>query len=188
MRSGGYMKCLVMKFGKGNKRISLLHMRRPFGIGIGGMVTSPMFKEQIPIIVQKQDDSDEEFKLAYLGVGKSGLLPRIVMSEEVFYDIKRGKPYARMILMHELGHFVRKDHLLPKDKRDEERTSLSASGQVSEEELGADAFAVEYLGLETVKQGFVELRKIIETISKDYDGADSALREIDLRLNALTTI
>ena len=182
------MKCLVMKFGKGDKRISLLHLRKPFGIGIGGMVTSPMFKEQIPIIVKKQDDSDEEFNLAYLGVGKSGLLPRIVMSEEVFYDIKRGKPYARMILMHELGHFVRKDHLVQNAQRDEERAALTARGQVSEEELGADAFAVEHLGLETVKEGLAELRKIIETISKDYDGADNALIEIDLRLNALTTI
>ena len=179
------MKCLVMKFGKGNKRISLLHLRKPFKMGIGGMVTSPMFKEQIPIIVKKQDDSDKEFNLAYLGAGKSGLLPRIVMSEEVFYDVKRGKPYARMILMHELGHFIRKDHLLLNDKRDEERTSLSASGQVSEEELGADAFAVEYLGLEKVKEGLAELRKIIEEVNNDYDGADSAIREIDLRLNAL---
>ena len=182
------MKCLVMKFGKGDKRISLLHLRRPFGIGIGGMITSPMFKEQIPIVVKKRDDSDDEFNLAYLAVGKGGLLPRIVMSEEVFYDVKRGKPYARMILMHELGHFIHKDHLVQNAQRDEERAALTARGQVSEEELGADAFAVEYLGLETVKQGFVELRKIIETISKDYDGADSALREIDLRLNALTTI
>ena len=70
-----------------------------------------------------------------------------------------------------------------------EARALATKRMVEEaEELGADAFAVEYLGLETVKQGFVELRKIIETISEDYDGADSALREIDLRLNALTTI
>ena len=100
------MKCLVMKFGKGDKRISLLHLRKPFGIGIGGMITSPMFEEQIPIVVKKRDDSDDEFNLAYLAVGKGGVLPRIVMSEEKPSAEFRAGVARKWVLRHGGGTYI----------------------------------------------------------------------------------
>ena len=149
-KGGSKMRYQEMSFGKKQKRISLIHMNKPMQNGVAGFITSRMFSDKIPIIVDNATEEECDYDFACLACGKNGLVPRIIMSREVYYDIKRGKLYARVILLHELGHYFCKHHLIQNENRDEERTKLASNDEASEEEIKADLFAVEYLGVECV--------------------------------------
>ena len=179
------MRYQKMSFGKKQKRISLIHMNKPMQNGVAGFIASRMFSNKIPIIVDTtEEESDYDF--ACLACGKDGLVPRIVMSREVYYDIKRGKLYARVILLHELGHYFYNHHLIQKENRDEERTKLASNDEVSEEEIKADLFAVEYLGVESVVG---VLYGICDHLKKKYveqdDDLSIVLKEIYIRKKKL---
>ena len=180
------MRYQEMSFGKKQKRISLIHMNKPMKNGFAGFITSRMFFDKIPIIVDNATEEECDYDFACLACGKNGLVPRIVMSREVYYDIKRGKLYARVILLHELGHYFCNHHLIQKENRDEERTKLASNDEVSEEEIKADLFAVEYLGVESVVGG---LDGICDHLKKKYGEQDDdlsiVLKEIYIRKKKL---
>ena len=147
------MRYQRMNFGEKEKRITLIHMSKPMSNGLGGMVISKIFSDNIPIIVDNKPDEECGYDFACFAWGKNGSVPRIKMSRELYYDIKRGKTYARLILLHELGHYFGNDHLITKEDRDEERVKIALKCEVSEEEIKADLFAAEYIGLESVIEG-----------------------------------
>ena len=161
-------------------------MNKPMQNGIVGLVTSRIFSDKIPIIIDNIPDEECDLDFACLACGKNGSVPRIIISREVFYDIKRGKPYARFILLHEIGHYFHKHHLIQNKYRDEERAELASCDEASEEEIKADLFAAEYLGIEKVVEG---LNCICDHLNQEYSGQDDdlaiVLKEINIRKKKL---
>ena len=151
------------------------------------MVISPLFSDKIAIMIDNTCGEDYDF--ACLTCAENGLLHRIKMSKNVYYDIKRGKPYARMILLHELGHYFQNHHLVQNKQRDKERSELVSNGKLSEEELKADAFAVEFLGIKIVERGLEELYALIDIEYKQQENCDASLtlRELNMRREKLLT-
>lgn len=175
------MKYQKMSFGKNKKRISLYHMNKPLSSGFVGMVTSNLFSENIAVIIDTSPENEYDF--ACLAWAQNGSVPRIKMTEEIYYDIKRGKPYARMILFHELGHYFHNDFLTQNEQSEEERFDLASQGRPNELEIRADSFAVEYLGVEIVAEGLDCLYNLVKYKYNEYDECDLSvvLKEIDIR-------
>lgn len=181
------MRYQTMHFGKKKNRISLIHMNKPLKGGLVGMVSSSIFNENIAIIVDETPEELRDYDFACLACGENGLAPRVMMTKEIYYDIKRGKPYARMILFHELGHYYNKDLSVHNPERDAERVKLTSEGTASIEEIKADAFAVNYLGVKNVILGLETLQQIIESKYKDYDSDSvvTTINEIKMRVQHL---
>ena len=181
------MRYQSMHFGKKKNRISLIHMNKPLKGGLAGMVSSSIFNENIAIIVDETPEELRDYDFACLACGENGAAPRVMMTREIYYDIKRGKPYARMILFHELGHYYNKDLSTHNPDRDAERVKLTSEGTVSNEEIKADAFAVDFLGASCVIVGLEKLKTLVAdlystTIEKEI-GLVTA--ELDNRANIL---
>ena len=175
-----------MNFGKGKERIILTHLNKPMELGLAGMVSSFLFQENIAIVI---DDNPKtvEYDFACLAYKKDGSAPRVMMKREFFYDIKRGTPESRTILMHELGHYYNGDNLNTKGNSDLDRESLIAQNKVSEKELKADAFAVKYLGVEKVAAGLEALKQRVLTEYADYDeeSVQLTVKELEIRISYL---
>lgn len=176
-----------MSFGKKEKRITFVHLNKPWKLGLAGMITSPMFQEKIAVIIDDTPFEKSDYDYACFACDKYGKSPRIMMNSRVFYDIKRGHPEARAILLHELGHYHHNDIPNASGIDCEERETLVANGKVSPAELRADAFAADYLGAETVIAGLSTLK---ERIRKDYSEYEESyysatMAELDARISAL---
>lgn len=139
-----------MAFGKGKSRLVIIHLNKPQESGLGGFIRSSMFKD-LPIVVDTSSEDERECDFACLAAAKNGVVPRVKMTEEIFYGIKRNEPIARFSLLHEIGHHINGD-LSNKDftseTYDENRVAAVKQGRVLEFELKADAFACSYLGLD----------------------------------------
>lgn len=181
------MEYQIMKFGKSKNKISIVHLRKPLKNGLAGFVSSSYFKNNLPIVVDDLIDKENDYDFACLAFSKDKKCPRIMMTRNVFYDIKKGLPYARMILFHEIGHYVFRDSLNVSDETEEIRLSDVKKGIVSEQELVADKFAVKYLGLESVIEGLEELEEIIQSEYSECDevSKEITLTEIKLRIKTL---
>lgn len=181
------MKYNWMSFGKKENRIRFVHLNKPWKLGLAGMITSPMFAEKIAVVIDDTPFDKSDYDYACLCCDKDGRSPRIMMSSRVFYDIKRGTPEARTILLHEIGHYHNRDAPNATGTDHKEREALAARGEVSPAELRADAFAAEYLGSETVAAGLCALK---ERIRRDYSNYEESaysatLAELDARIAAL---
>ena len=181
------MRYQTMYFGKKKNRISLIHMNKPLKGGLAGMVSSPLFNENIAIIVDETPEELRDYDFACLACGENSAAPRVMMTKEIYYDIKRGKPYARMILFHELGHYYNKDLSVHNPERDAERVKLTSEGTVSNEEIQADAFAAEYLGSSCVIVGLETLKTLVTELysSTAEKGIGLVTAELDNRANLL---
>lgn len=177
------MRFQTMHFGKKKNRISLIHMNKPLKGGLAGMVSSPLFNQNIAIIVDETPEELRDYDFACLACGENGAVPRVMMAKEIYYDIKRGKPYARMILFHELGHYYNKDLSTHNPDRDDEREKQALEGTVSLEETRADAFAAEYLGLATVIEGLKHLQILVSNIYDEDAGV--VQKELALRIQQI---
>ena len=104
-----------------------------------------------------------------------------MLNSRVFYDIKRGTAEARMILLHELGHYYNKDISGGKCTDRKEREYLATNGYVSQAELCADAFAVEYLGADMVISGLTSLIARILHDYEDYEEESLAIPIAELK-------
>ena len=176
-----------MTFGKREKRITFVHLNKPWKLGLAGMVTSPLFDEKIAVVVDDTPIEESDFDYACLSCDKNGKAPRILMNSRVFYDIKRGYPEARTILLHELGHYHNM-HIPNSFGTDHgERECMAASGKVSQAEIHADAFAAQYLGVETVAEGLSVLKaRILSDYSDcEADSYSATIKELDSRIVAL---
>lgn len=176
-----------MTFGKKRNRITFVHLNKPWKLGLAGMVTTPLFEEKIAVVIDDTPIEESDYDYACISCDKNGRAPRIMMHSRVFYDIKRGYPEARTILLHELGHYRNRDIPNESGTIRDDREALAASGQVSQAELRADAFAVQYLGAETVAAGLSALK---ERILSDYSDREAecysaTIKEIDLRIAAV---
>ena len=178
------MRYQTMHFGKKKNKISLIHMNRPLKGGLAGMVSSSIFNENIAIIVDETPEELRDYDFACLACGENGAAPRVMMTREIYYDIKRGKPYARMILFHELGHYYNKDLATNNPDRDIERKKQALEGSVSAEETRADAFAVKYLGASYVISGLEALKKLVANLYSDIDinSIKFVINELDGRI------
>ena len=178
-----------MSFGRKEKRITFVHLNKPWKLGLAGMVTSPMFQENIAVVIDDTPFEESDYDYACLACDKHGRSPRIMMNSFVFYDIKRGSLEARTILFHELGHYHNKDISEGKCSGHDTREALATSGSVSPAELCADAFASDYLGKDKVIMGLAALK---ERILNDYANYEevcyaATIQELDSRIAALTT-
>lgn len=178
------MQYQTISFGEGKEKIELTLLDNLMDLSLGGMISSPMFNENIAIVVEDNPETID-YDFACLGYTKEKTAPRVMMKSEFFDALKRGTPESRTILFHEIGHYVNGDILTNEGNTDAEREALVADNKVSEKEIKADAFAVAYLGKDAVIAGLEGLKKRILTEYADYD-EDSiriTIKEIDIRIS-----
>lgn len=178
------MQCQTISFGEGKEKIELTLLESLMDLKLGGMISSPMFNENIAIVVEDNPETID-YDFACLGYTKEKTAPRVMMKSTFFEDLKRGTSESKMILFHEIGHYSNGDILTNDGNNDAEREVLVADNKVSEKELKADAFAVAYLGKDVVITGLEDLKKRILRDYADYD-KDSILittKEIDIRIS-----
>jgi len=171
-------------FGDGKEKIELTLLDNLMELNLGGMISSPMFKENIAIVVEDNHETID-YDFACLGYTKEKTAPRVMMKSEFFDDLKRGTLESRTIIFHEIGHYVNGDILTNEGNTDAERESLVADNKVSEKEIKADAFAVSYLGKDVVLTGLEDLKKRILRDYADYDEESIriTIKEIDIRIS-----
>ncbi len=107
----------------------------------------------------------------------------------VYLDFFRRMPeIVEPVLMHELGHFVNGDWDPVAQKKTskqvyQERLMLNMVGLVPEEELKADRFAADSVGVEKTINALRLLKK--EREKKKEEGTELAIKEFGLRIQAL---
>ena len=181
----------IMRFGKKERRIDVLHLRKPVKKGLAGMVMSNLFPHNVALVVDPRPIEDLEYSFMCLSRGAVPDSASIWMEEDTFYGIKRGEPLARTCLFHELGHYYYQ-HLKGSEEEmdayDEARVSAVETGQVIQEELDADQFAADYLGKGYVIAG---LSKLMEETSNRIDQGlypeenAAAIKELEYRIKKL---
>ena len=87
--------------------------------------------------------------------------------------------------MHEIGHYYNSDVGKNEDNSDERRRQLVVKNEACPKEIKADAFAVKYLGKETIVKGLQELQRRILVDFADYDeeSVQITIKEIDIRIS-----
>lgn len=183
-KKGNAMKDYTTIFGVEKDKIELTLLDEPMELGLVGMVSSELFGENIAIVVE-DDPQTVEYDFACLGYTKAGTAPRVMMKKEFYEDLKNGTQEAKSILFHEIGHYANGDILANSGHEDEERERLVLQNKVSKKEIRADAFAVQYLGIECVVQGLTALKQRILTEYADYDeeSIQITIKEIDIRIS-----
>ena len=183
----------TMRFGKKNRMITVLHLRKPIAKGLAGIISSKLFPQQIALVADPRPVNDMDYSFICLSRNINSDSVSVWMEPEVFYGIKRGVALARTSLFHELGHYYhghQKINHEDMDVYDEARTEAVESGQVIQQELDADQFAVEYLGKDFVIRGLRELAANTEERIKDgfYDEetGTAAVKELELRISAIS--
>lgn len=178
------MKDYTTIFGDGKEKIELILLDESMELGLVGMVSSELFGENIAIVVEDNPQT-VEYDFACLGYTKEGTAPRVMMKKEFYEDLKKGTQETKTILFHEIGHYANSDMLTNNYDEDEERERLVSQNKVSEKEIKADAFAVQYLGGECVVQGLTVLKQRILTEYADYDeeSVQITIKEIDIRIS-----
>ena len=180
----------IMRFGKKERRIDVIHLRKPVEKGLAGMVTSSLFPKSVAIVVDPRPIEDLEYEFMCLSRNNGDGSAAVWMETEAFYGIKRGNKLARMALFHELGHYYYR-HLNrsaeEKEAYDRARVAAVEMGQVIQEELDADQFAVDYLGKDCVIAGLLELKTEISNRIDELNDEDTvaALKELDYRIMKL---
>lgn len=175
-----------IKFGEDESQITITLLGETMGQGLTGMISSPMFKENIAIVIAEDPDG-VDFNFACLGCGENGVAPRVAMTKELYEELKAGVPIANVVLLHEIGHYHNSDVGNNEDNSDERRRELVLQNEVCHKEINADAFAVKYLGKETVINGLHELQRRILADFADYDeeSVQITIKEIDIRISRI---
>ena len=186
-------KYSYMYFGKKKNRITLFLERKPrknvfSGLnGFVGLVSSNRFKEDIALAVDEEWLDEEGVSDTFISSEEDGSGPVIVLSTAAFIGLKRGYPSDRFGLLHEVGHYCC-DHLVnapPLEEGDEQRRKLVAQNKVSETELAADAFAVEYLGAWYVSLAMADCidQLAAEHLHYGIDDFTPTMREYQMRID-----
>ena len=171
-------------FGENENQITVTLLEVTMEQGLIGMISSPMFKENIAIVIVKDPDS-VDYNFACLGCGENGVAPRVAITEKIFDELKEEKPVAKVILLHEIGHYYNSDVGNNEDNSDERRRHLVIRNKACSKEIKADDFAVKYLGKESVVAGLRELQRRILVDFADYDeeSVQITIKEIDIRIS-----
>ena len=162
------MQYKELQFGKNENQITVTLLDETMGQGLIGMISSPMFKENIAIVIV-EDPESTDYDYACLGCGENGIAPRVAMTEKIYNELKEEKPVAKVILLHEIGHYYNSDVGNNEDNSDERRRHLVIRNKGCSKEIKADDFAVKYLGKESVVAGLRELQRRILVDYADYD-------------------
>ena len=181
-----------MPFGKGAHRLEVVLERKVRRGGYAGLVVSKQFPGTIGIVVREDLLDEMNVQSVYITAKKDGSDPRIILSMETLVGIKRGCIADRFSLLHEVGHYIC-GHLVDPPDIEEEfamRERLLEENQVSQDEVEADAFAVNYLGAEAVVwalQESMERRMTADLVCgvKEEDISQKALLEYQLRIDAI---
>lgn len=178
------MQYKEIEFGSDESKITITLLDQTMGQGLTGMISSPMFKENIAIIIVEDPDS-VDYNFACLGWAENGVAPRVAMTEKLYKELKSGVPVAKVVLMHEIGHYYNGDNEKDEDNSDDRRRDLVLQNKVCHKEINADAFAVKYLGKETVINGLHDLQRRILADFADYDeeSVQITIKEIDIRIS-----
>ena len=180
------MKYSTMHFGTKKNKIRIVHLNKPIKNGVAGLIVSPLFPEPVGFFADDAARSDLDYALGCLAGGESGKAACVRLERDVFYDFKRGRPYARMILFHELGHHYHKDLVgLDAESYDATRFKTAETGKVMEMELKADAFAASYLGRAVALAGLEEIKTLILQTRGDRTDIRMAVFELDERIRFL---
>ena len=181
-----------MPFGKGAHRLEVVLERKVRRGGYAGLVVSKQFPGTIGIVVREDLLDEMNARSVYITAKKDGSDPRIILSMETLVGIKRGCIADRFSLLHEVGHYIC-GHLVDPPDIEEEfamRERLLEENQVSQDEVEADAFAVNYLGAEAVVwalQESMERRMTADLVCgvEEEDISQKALLEYQLRIDAI---
>jgi hypothetical protein len=181
-----------MPFGKGAHRLEVVLERKVRRGGYAGLVVSKQFPGTIGIVVREDLLDEMNVQSVYITAKKDGSDPRIILSMETLVGIKRGCIADRFSLLHEVGHYIC-GHLVDPPDIEEElamRERLLEENQVSQDEVEADAFAVNYLGAEAVVwalQESMERRMTADLVYgvEEEDISQKALLEYQLRIDAI---
>ena len=173
-----------IEFGNDENKITITLLEETLGKGLMGMLSSTILKENIALVTDEEHD-DEDYTFACLGCGKDGVAPRVLMTEELYNELKKQTPMGKTVVMHEIGHYYNSDVGHNEDNSEERRRNLVSQNMVCQKEIKADAFAVQYLGKDTVIAGLETLK---ERIIKDYADYDEesvrlSIKEIEIRLS-----
>ena len=173
-----------IEFGHGENKITITLLEETMGKGLIGMLSSTIFKGNIALVVD-EDHDDEDYTFACLGCGKDGVAPRVLMTEELYNELKKQTPMAKTVVMHEVGHYYNSDIGNNDDNSEDRRRELVSQNKVCPKEIKADAFAVQYLGKNTVVAGLENLRDKILVDYADYDeeSVHLSIREIEIRIS-----
>ena len=178
------MQYKQLEFGTDENKIQITLLDEIMGQGLAGMISSPLFNENIAIVICENPE-DGDYSFACLGCGKDGVAPRVVMTEELLNDLRNEIPVAKVVLMHEIGHYYNSDVGNNEDNSDDRSRELVVQNKVCHKEIKADAFAVGYLGKETVIEGLKTLKQRILDVYKNYDeeSVELSIKEIDIRIS-----
>lgn len=185
-KEGESLQYKQLEFGTDENEITITLLSEVIEQGLAGMISSPMFNENIAIVICENPE-DEDYSFACLGCGKDGVAPRVVITEELLNELRNEIPVAKVVLMHEIGHYYNSDVGNNEDNSDERRRKLVVNNEVCPKEIKADAFAVVYLGKETVINGLHELQRRILADFADYDeeSVQITIKEIDIRISRI---
>ena len=171
----------TMSFGKKENRINVIHLKKPLDNGFAGMITSGLFRENIAVVVMKNEIDFPDCQFACLSSAADNTSVKVEMEENIFYGIKRNDKMARTVLFHELGHYYYnhlKNGTADMEVYASERLDRALHSEVIPQELEADLFAARYLGHDYVMTG---LNMLIRQISKD-EAAEIAIAELRYRI------
>lgn len=173
-----------IEFGNDENKITITLLEETMGKGLMGMLSSIIFKENVALVIDEEHD-DEDYTFACLGCGKDGVAPRVLMTEELYNELKKHTPMGKTVVMHEIGHYYNSDVGYNEDNSEERRRNLVSQNMVCQKEIKADAFAVQYLGKDTVIAGLEALKERIIEDYTDYDeeSVRLSIKEIEIRLS-----
>ena len=169
--------------GTDENRISIILLEKTMEEGLCGMVSSPLFNENIGIVLA--DNTDDEYSFASLACGVDGAAPHIVMRLDLFEELRENKTVALTVLIHEIGHYFNSDHKSCENDDYARRLELASQNKICHKETAADEFAVKYLGKDNVISGLEILKERITGMMDAYDEEIVLLsiKEIDSRIS-----
>ena len=178
------MQYSEFEYSVGENKITLTLLEESMGNGLMGMISSPIFKENIALVIDEEHD-EEDFTFACLGCGQNGIAPRVQMTKELYGELKKETPMAKTVVMHEIGHYYNSDVGHNEDNSEEIRQILVSQNMVCQKEIKADAFAVQYLGKDEVVAGLEALkyRILIDYADYDEESVELSIREINIRIS-----
>lgn len=179
----------VMQFGSGDRKITITVLPEPEEYGLSGSVEGKMLPGLVAIRLDDTPDERRNYDVGALHVTKQSVHAAISLVPEVYAGLKSGDVLALLTVFHELGHYLHGHALRRTDNSDDKRKALIREGTVEPDELEADAFAAEYLGIDEVIAGLKKLRQymIDRYQSEEWNPEDVALmdREIGIRIEKL---
>lgn len=184
-------KYMRIPFGNIENRVTVVLCRKPMQRGLVGMVRGKAVGCDIPIVMDTTPTNQMEYEYAALCSLGNGL-GVIQLTSGVVAGIRRGDPFARTCLFHELGHFLKRHLLIPgfqSDEYDRERYRIASEGGILPQEVEADAFASEYIGIKAVAAGLGAIRDLqrekLGNPAYNQEEVEVSIRELDNRIRSL---